>query len=919
MGTRLIHELIFLFIIATEVALANGNARAPEVDIFGNYSLDDATIRKMAGLDSDSFLAPEEVLTRLKTTGLFSNVHVKRTSTSLYVTVVEKTMWFAIPYLSAGEESLILGLAGGRAGILGGNAQILSRFQRGTDDEEGSIFLRNEFFLDSNFLLGATLDYEHAKHRIFSDREVSSRTDNRKRGGSILNGYRFNSSLFLGLNTYLEKHRFQNPNLEYGEGLQISHKVYLDYGKLSLDEGLTQGASTRLYFERVNPLGDFSFFKAGLSGQASPYLRGDLNWISRAKFEIGNQLPYYQHFEIGGASLRGFPSQQFRDDSYFTWQNDLLLLGVQAWGVKLRPLLYLDWAFVENSGRTGLGTGFQVFLRNVTIPAIQFFAGYGLNPTGFSVSAAVGRQSCNIDVIMKSPNSPNAILRAAVSACVVVFCNLGIACAAPQTMAQSAAKLPTDKEIVLALTHQLFSDPYFSPKDIHIDATNGVVSLKGDVDNLRAKDVAVAMAESLRGVQSVVDRLNVRPIAKTDPLIKDEVRAALSLDPSTLPLDIVTTVKDQTVSFKGIVDSQAQVRLAIWVAKGIEGVKDIEDRIDVQYKPRADNEILTDIEGRMRKDAWLDSETLKVKSSAGQVAITGSVESAAAKKHVETLGWVSGVKSVTVENLRVDPKKAEEAQKAEKQATAARKKRQPTDEQVRLAINDTLLMDPRFSSSSFQIKCKDRIVTLEGTVNTLLSKQVAEEDARHTQGVAAIFNHLQVTPPIARTDTELSRDIRRSLALSLPKEKSQILIEVSDGVVKITGKVNGPYEAWLAKDAASRIAGVLAVNDSLTVEAKILSMQGDSQIASRIHSAIISDPFLGLTDTLEVRVKSGVAYLSGTVNTWFERSEATRIAFQNGARNLYNEIAVREDPFASKRTEFYSKAPFDFYDYHWMS
>lgn len=107
---------------------------------------------------------------------------------------------------------------------------------------------------------------------------------------------------------------------------------------------------------------------------------------------LGHEMPRYLRFEVGGARLRGFPSQQFRTQTYMAVQNDLLVSSLDVWSAKIRPLVYADWAFVHGAPRTGAGAGLQLYLKKVTVPALQVYAGYGFNPSGFSASVAIGPQ-----------------------------------------------------------------------------------------------------------------------------------------------------------------------------------------------------------------------------------------------------------------------------------------------------------------------------------------------------------------------------------------------------------------------------------------------------------------------------------------------------------------------------------------------
>ena len=110
------------------------------------------------------------------------------------------------------------------------------------------------------------------------------------------------------------------------------------------------------------------------------------------RFEAGSPLPRYQQFELGGTRLRSFPTQFLRTSRYAAIQNDFLLTSWDVWKLKLRPMLYADFAYAERGGRTGVGAGLQVYFRQVAMPALQVHGGYGFNPKGVSMMASIGPQ-----------------------------------------------------------------------------------------------------------------------------------------------------------------------------------------------------------------------------------------------------------------------------------------------------------------------------------------------------------------------------------------------------------------------------------------------------------------------------------------------------------------------------------------------
>lgn len=385
-------QILALLVIA--LAQLTALAQTPlHVVVFGIRQMKPDVLVNMIGLDQAPDMSAKEIKSRIQTSGLFSAVEVHRVEDLVTIYVREKTSWFVVPYFSKDAAVSTYGVAFGKATLNGTDMRLVGRYQLGTGNRAGSLLLKDSGILNSRFGLGMSFDYEDSLKRVFGGsggREVIHRTRNQNKGGSIQASFRVSPYWSVGVNNYIESRRFEELSGEFRSGVQWSHRVYGEYNKFYVNEGLSDGHMLRLYTEATNPVSDFSFRKHGFFTQHGLWRRGNFNWIGRLSGEYSPSLPRYQLFELGGGRLRSFPNQQFRDRLYGALQNDVLLTSLNVWLLRVRPLVYLDWAFIENGGRTGVGTGFQVYVRDVAIPAVQLFLGYGFHPDGFTVAAAIG-------------------------------------------------------------------------------------------------------------------------------------------------------------------------------------------------------------------------------------------------------------------------------------------------------------------------------------------------------------------------------------------------------------------------------------------------------------------------------------------------------------------------------------------------
>jgi len=79
-----------------------------------------------------------------------------------------------------------------------------------------------------------------------------------------------------------------------------------------------------------------------------------------------------------------------------------------------------------------------------------------------------------------------------------------------QTAAQSAKQAIDDAALEAKVKTALSTRKGIKASDIDVEAKNGAVTLKGDVDTQAQADLAVQVADGTEGVRSVTNRLMLR-------------------------------------------------------------------------------------------------------------------------------------------------------------------------------------------------------------------------------------------------------------------------------------------------------------------------------------------------------------------------------------------------------------------------
>ena len=470
----------------------------------------------------------------------------------------------------------------------------------------------------------------------------------------------------------------------------------------------------------------------------------------------------------------------------------------------------------------------------------------------------------------------------------------------------------TDMTITDAVEDELLMDKAVPSYRIDVTTDDGIVTLSGSVGNILAKERAARIARIVKGVRAVVNEIKVvPPILYTDQQLREDVQDALLTDPATDLYDIDVTVERNVVTLTGTVDSWGEKRLCETVVKGVRGVVGVNNKIVVSWpKKRPDYEIKAEVEKTLKWDVFVDNALIDVKVKDGKVILSGIVGSAAEKNCAFIDAYVNGVKFVDVSGLHVERWARDKDLKGEKYARRSAK-------EIGGAVKDALLYDPRVFSFEVTPEVADdgTTVILRGTVDNLKAKRAAAQDARNTVGVLWVDNRIKVRPAQQPSDRKIEEKIRRALKRDPYVESYDITVDVIDGVARLNGIVDSYFEKFQADDVASRVNGVIMVDNNLIVQDDYyvpykpyvddwywhdhrhlarprFPAKSDEQIKDDIEDEYFWSPFVD-ADDVNVTVDDGVATLTGTVDSWSEYNAAVNNAYEGGAVYVDNELLVK--------------------------
>ena len=165
--------------------------------------------------------------------------------------------------------------------------------------------------------------------------------------------------------------------------------------------------------------------------------------------------------------------------------------------------------------------------------------------------------------------------------------------ATPATAATAAPKTTVGTEIddtvvTTKVKSALVADQEVRGVELKVETRKGVVQLSGFANNQAQLDRAITVARGIEGVKSVENGMTLKEGKSTvgnkvdDGIVTTKVKSALLADPSVKSFDIAVATNKGEVQLSGFVDNQSQIDQAILLARGVEGVQGVENKMTIK-------------------------------------------------------------------------------------------------------------------------------------------------------------------------------------------------------------------------------------------------------------------------------------------------------------------------------------------------
>jgi hyperosmotically inducible periplasmic protein len=223
-----------------------------------------------------------------------------------------------------------------------------------------------------------------------------------------------------------------------------------------------------------------------------------------------------------------------------------------------------------------------------------------------------------------------------------------------------------------------------------------------------------------------------------------------------------------------------------------------------------------------------------------------------------------------------------------------------TDRQIedaaKQSYNYRAVLDGKVSASS-----SDGVVTLTGKVQERDQKALAEDTVSNLPGVVSVIDKIKVeSEPSEHSDAWIALKIRGELLVHANVSATATKVDVSNGVVLLTGTVDNSAQKDLTETYAKSIDGVRSITNDLVVkdnfnESTTGEKMDDASITSQVKYELLTHRSTSAVKT-KVTTTDGVVMISGDASSDAEKDLVTKFASTiRGVKSVENDMVVRSN------------------------
>ncbi len=233
------------------------------------------------------------------------------------------------------------------------------------------------------------------------------------------------------------------------------------------------------------------------------------------------------------------------------------------------------------------------------------------------------------------------------------------------------------------------------------------------------------------------------------------------------------------------------------------------------------------------------------------------------------------------------------------------------DQQIETAFRRSHVYRTYLRHDAVNISVKEGVVFLTGTVSNDVHRILAEEMAAHLCGVTRVNNYLttdahkESATPSASQDRRITRHVLATLLFHRSVSASSTNVEVSDGVVTLSGDATSEAQRELTAAYALDIDGVISIDNQMVVSQSENSADlsdgqnlDDASISAQVKMALVTHRSTNALEMM-IRTRAGRVTVVGIAKNAAEKSLISKlIRGIRGVTSVRNEITISAIPSA---------------------
>jgi len=216
-----------------------------------------------------------------------------------------------------------------------------------------------------------------------------------------------------------------------------------------------------------------------------------------------------------------------------------------------------------------------------------------------------------------------------------------------------------------------------------------------------------------------------------------------------------------------------------------------------------------------------------------------------------------------------------------------------TDRQLHVDVLAELARDPQVHGNEIGVIARDGAVTLTGAVQSYAEKVAAERAVKRVKGVRAIAQDIEVKLPdeMRESDEGIAEKFARLAGWTSALCDTNVLAEVKNGYVTLTGEVDHPYQKQVAANRVYELDGVIAVANDITVRPRPSEVHA-RDVVRQITKALHRHAGIEASN-IHVSIENGTVTLHGSIPTYAERELVEdAVSATIGVETIDNQLRV---------------------------